>query len=203
VSQPLDTAAVTHRLFPLVCVRVGLPVATSFSSFYGKLNIVPFLGDNINLLMPILIIIIAVLHGFNVLNTLLQVSTTSLWSKPFSYNSFRGSAAGNQMLCCVWGVAQSDACLNVVWQYLRLGALQFGDIPISKEELEVRQHRAEPCFIISLPLCLPRVHCSYLHYLILGQVGEAKLKRAREVAQRAATRDQRRKELGRGLLNMR
>lgn len=56
-----------------------MPVATSFSSFYGKLNIVPFLGDNINLLMPILIIIIAVLHGFNVLNTLLQVSTRSLW----------------------------------------------------------------------------------------------------------------------------
>lgn len=101
------------------------------------------------------------------------------------------------MLCC--GVLSVSRC---GLQYLRLGALQFGDIPISKEELEVGQHRAESYFIITL---YRFVSTSIIeHYLILGQVGEAKLKRAREVAQRAATRDQRRKELGgRGLLNMR
>lgn len=91
---------------------------TSFSTFYGKLNVVPLVGDNIDLIIPIFIIIVAALHCFNLLNRTLQVR---YWSPAC-------------MLTC-------SLCLQLypppVRQFLRLGALQFGDIPISKEELQV------------------------------------------------------------------
>jgi hypothetical protein len=73
----------------------GQPVGTSFSTFYGQLNVMPFVGDHIGLVIPILIIVIAGLHAANLLNRSLQ--------------------------------------------FLRLGWLQFGDVPISKELLQVRR----------------------------------------------------------------